>query len=251
MSALDVGMESGGSARLAHVSIMQPQSLPDVGVEVGPAVCAATATVTYEEPGIFYNVSKRIIDIAGALLGLMLLGLLTPPIALLIALEDGWPIFYQGEAVGRFGRRFRVYKFRSMCRNADRYFELHPEYLPEYLANYKLPRDPRVTRVGRMLRKSSLDELPQFVNVLRGEMSLVGPRYVHPNELARYGAFALQRLQMRPGITGLWQVSKRCDSPYQARVLYDRSYYYTRSLFTDLAILLATIPAVLRRRGAY
>ncbi len=202
-------------------------------------------------PGLMYQKVKRVIDITGALIGLLILAVLSLPIAVLIVLEDGGPIIYRREAVGQYGKRFRVYKFRSMCRNADQYFELHPEYLAEYLENVKLRCDPRVTHVGRLLRKASLDELPQLLNVLRGEMSLVGPRYVHPDELIRYGPFAQQRQEMRPGITGLWQVRVRCSAPYSARLMYDSQYYHTRSLRTDLAILLVTIPAVLWRRGAY
>ncbi len=209
-----------------------------------PGSCATT-------PGALYHTVKRALDIVGALIGLALIGLVFPVIALCIVLDDGMPIIYRREAVGLDGRRFRVLKFRSMRRDADEYLRRHPEYLAEYQENGKLRYDPRVTRVGRILRTTSLDELPQFINVLRGDMSLVGPRYIHPEELARYGEFAQLRQQMRPGITGLWQVRVRCSAPYRARIMYDSRYYSTRSLRTDLASLLATIPAVLQRRGAY
>ncbi len=218
------------------------------GLSIGSPPLAGTSATS---PGVLYHTVKRTLDIMGALIGLPLLGLVFPAIALCIVLDDGMPIIYRREAVGLGGRRFRVLKFRSMRRDADEYLKQHPEYLAEYQENVKLRHDPRVTRVGRVLRTMSLDELPQLINVLLGDMSLVGPRYIHPEELARYGEFAQQRQQMRPGITGLWQVRVRCSAPYPARVMYDSMYYSTRSLRTDLSILLATIPAVLQRRGAY
>jgi exopolysaccharide production protein ExoY len=237
--AMERARTSGEDQPAAHVRLA-----PAVGA---PALAYERAT----HPGALYHAAKRALDIVGALCGLALLALVFPVVALLILLDDGMPIIYRREALGLGGQRFQVYKFRSMCRDADTYLALHPEYLAEYQENVKLRHDPRVTRVGRVLRRTSLDELPQFVNVLRGDMSLVGPRSIHPEELARYGAFADQRQQMRPGLTGLWQVRVRCDAPYSARVMYDSMYYHTRSLRTDLAILLATIPAVLTRRGAY
>jgi exopolysaccharide production protein ExoY len=242
----------GAAARLdsaygrSHERLMQP---------LHPAVAVAEPALLQQpeaaRPGMTYHCVKRVIDIIGGLIGLLVLAVLFLPIALLINLEDGGPIIYRREAVGLHGRLFHVLKFRSMCREADHYFDLHPECLPEYLENVKLRDDPRVTRVGRILRKASLDELPQVINVLRGEMSLVGPRYVHPDELIRYGEFAEQRQHMRPGITGMWQVRVRCNAPYSSRLMYDSQYYHTRSLRTDVAILLATIPAVVRGRGAY
>lgn len=203
------------------------------------------------QPGPFYHLTKRALDIAGALVGLALLAFVLLPIIVLIKREDGGPIWYHREAVGLDGRRFYVHKLRTMRPDADAYIAKHPELLREFLVHFKLRDDPRVTRIGRLLRTSSLDELPQMFNVLRGEMSLVGPRYVRPEELARYGLFASTRVRMRPGITGLWQIRGRNDIPYGMRVIYDRTYYYTRSMGGDIGILLATIPAVLRRRGAY
>ncbi|HEV7127497.1 MAG TPA: sugar transferase [Ktedonobacterales bacterium] len=203
------------------------------------------------EPGRCYHIAKRALDIVGALMGLALLALLLLPFALLIKREDGGPVWYRREAIGLDRQRFYVLKLRTMRPDADTYFALHPELQREFLIHFKLRDDPRVTRIGRFLRTSSLDELPQMLNVLRGEMSLVGPRYVRPEELARYGLFAVERVRMRPGITGLWQTRGRNDIPYTMRVIYDRTYYYTRSVSGDIGILLATIPAVLRRRGAY
>jgi exopolysaccharide production protein ExoY len=198
---------------------------------------------------------KRGLDIGGAL-ALLLLGL---PVFALIALcvkADGGPALFAHERVGRGGRRFGCLKFRSMVTDADQrlaaLLERDPVARAEWAARRKLKRDPRVTWIGRFLRASSLDELPQVFNVLRGEMSLVGPRPVQATELAvHYGAAAEHYASVRPGITGLWQVSGRSDTSYTARVALDVGYATRPSLRTDLKILLRTPAAVLLRRGAY
>ena len=212
---------------------------------------ARPPSVLVAEPGPFYHIAKRALDIVGAVVGLALCALLLPVFLVFIKLEDGGPLLYHREAIGLDGRHFYVHKLRTMRPDADAYIERHPELLSEFLTQFKLRDDPRVTRIGRFLRASSLDELPQLFNVLCGEMSLVGPRYVRPEELARYGSFAAERIRMAPGMSGLWQIRGRNDIPYTMRIVYDRTYYYTRSLRTDIWIVLATIPAVLRRRGAY
>ncbi len=204
----------------------------------------------FREPPAAYFLSKRFLDIVCCIPAIFILLLLLIPIGLLVFLEDGWPLLYRGEAIGMNGKPFYVYKIRTMRRDADTYFDSHAELRAAYLENYKLSEDPRVLRIGNFLRKTSLDELPQTFNVLRGDMTWVGPRYVRPAELERYGTFSPLRLSMRPGITGLWQVCGRSNLPYPLRVVYDRTYYFQRSLKTDIAILLATIPAVLRRDGA-
>jgi len=135
--------------------------------------------------------------------------------------------------------------------NAEALLEQNPALKEAFRQNYKLRDDPRVTRVGRILRRWSLDELPQLLNVLRGEMSLVGPRMLTPEEISRYGRWALNLLTVKPGITGLWQVSGRADLPYSERVRLDLFYIRNYSLWLDLAILAQTIPAVIRKRGAY
>ncbi len=198
---------------------------------------------------------KRGFDILGAL---ALLTVLLPLFALiaLFVKADGGPAFYAHERVGRGGQRFGCLKFRSMVVDADRrlaaLLEIDPAARAEWEACRKLKRDPRVTWIGRFLRASSLDELPQLLNVLRGEMSLVGPRPVQAAELAlHYGAAAEHYLSVRPGITGLWQVSGRSDTSYATRVALDVQYATNPSLLTDLMILLRTPAAVLLRRGAY
>jgi undecaprenyl-phosphate galactose phosphotransferase len=197
---------------------------------------------------------KRCIDVIGASLGLVLLGPLLIAIGLLIR-ADGGPALYGHRRVGMHGRPFQCLKFRTMVQNADR--KLHellardPEAAAQWKREYKLRNDPRITRFGQFLRKSSIDELPQLINVLRGEMSLVGPRPIVEGELAYYGDDARFYLQVRPGITGLWQVSGRNDVSYDRRVALDAWYVRNWSVWHDLAIICRTVPTVLRRRGVY
>jgi lipopolysaccharide/colanic/teichoic acid biosynthesis glycosyltransferase len=199
--------------------------------------------------------AKRALDLLGA--GLLLL--LTLPAFLVIAAlvrMDGGRVFYAHQRVGAGGRPFGCLKFRSMVMDADRrlaaLLERDAAARAEWEATRKLKNDPRVTGIGRFLRATSLDELPQLINVLRGEMSLVGPRPVQPAELATfYGAAAQHYMMVRPGITGPWQVSGRNDTSYAQRVALDVGYVTHGTLLTDMKILLRTPIAVLARRGAY
>lgn len=198
---------------------------------------------------------KRTMDILGA--GALLLVL--APFFLLLALlirRDGGPAFFAHRRVGEGGREFGCLKFRSMVVDSDRrlaaLLESDPAARTEWETTRKLKKDPRVTAVGRLLRATSLDELPQLINVLKGEMSLVGPRPVTPSELAQYyGAAAEHYTSVRPGITGLWQISGRNDTSYAERVALDVAYATQPSLAEDLRILLRTPLVVLQRRGAY
>jgi len=201
------------------------------------------------------RVVKRAIDIVGAAALLVLFAPLMVVIALLVA-RDGGPVLYGHSRVGRGGAPFRCLKFRSMVVDADArlaaLLEREPAARVEWEATRKLRRDPRVTAIGRLLRASSLDELPQLFNVLVGDMSLVGPRPVQQSELAQfYGAAALHYRAVRPGLTGPWQISGRSDTTYAERVAYDVAYVERFSLLTDLAILLRTPFAVIARKGAY
>ena len=198
---------------------------------------------------------KRAMDILGA--GALLL-LVLPAFLVIAALVrmDGGKVFYAHERVGRGGRLFGCLKFRSMVVDSDRrlaeLLERDPAARAEWEATRKLKNVPRVTWVGRFLRASSLDELPQLVNVLKGEMSLVGPRPVQASELAAfYGAAAQHYMSVRPGITGPWQVSGRSDTSYAQRVALDVAYVSHPSIIEDVRILLRTPMAVLARRGAY
>jgi len=199
---------------------------------------------------------KRAVDIAGsALLGVVSLPL-TLPITLALCLENGPRQVLFGHArIGCDGAEFKCLKFRSMKHMSDedfrQYLENHPDAKAEWLRDRKLKHDPRVTRVGRLLRRTSLDELPQLWNVLRGDMSLVGPRPIVHEELIRYGRYIGRYKSVRPGLTGLWQVTGRNDSDYQRRVRLDAYYIRRQNLLLDCYILLRTANVVLKGSGAY
>jgi lipopolysaccharide/colanic/teichoic acid biosynthesis glycosyltransferase len=197
------------------------------------------------------SVLSRALDVTGALIGLTLLLPLFPFIVALIKLESSGPIFFRQERVGRLGRIFVCYKFRSMSSDAEkRKDEL--QHLNEATgAAFKIKDDPRITGVGRFLRRSSLDEFPQLWNVLRGEMAIVGPRPQIPVEVAEYSPQDALRLLVRPGLTCLWQVSGRSHLDFEEWMTLDREYVRRRSLRFDLFVLLRTLPAVIQRKGAY
>jgi lipopolysaccharide/colanic/teichoic acid biosynthesis glycosyltransferase len=202
-----------------------------------------------------FPIAKRALDIIGAGVGLVLLA----PFFLIVALmvrADGGPAFFAHQRVGRGGKLFGCLKFRSMVIDSQARLEAllasDPAARAEWEATRKLKNDPRITRIGRFLRSTSLDELPQLINVLLGEMSLVGPRPVQEAEIDRYyGASAAHYMAVRPGITGLWQVSGRSETSYESRVALDVSYVSRPSLLADISILLRTPVAVLSRRGAH
>lgn len=198
---------------------------------------------------------KRGFDVVVAAIGLVALSPLLLMLALLVKLSDGGRIFYGHRRVGRDGSSFLCLKFRTMAENGDEilaaYLERNPQLRQEWLATRKLQNDPRITPVGSVLRKLSLDELPQLINILRGEMSFVGPRPVVEDELELYGAAVECYLKSRPGLTGLWQISGRNDVSYSARVAFDRHYVENWSFAFDLVIIVKTFPAVLSSRGSY
>jgi lipopolysaccharide/colanic/teichoic acid biosynthesis glycosyltransferase len=191
---------------------------------------------------------------AAALVLLVLFSPLMLLVALLTWRADGLPVLFAHYRVGRDGKLFRCLKFRTMYRNADEMLAQllrdDPAARAEWAAEQKLRRDPRVTPVGSLLRRTSLDELPQLFNVLRGEMSLVGPRPITVAELTRYGRVRWHYLSVRPGMTGLWQVSGRNDTSYDERVALDRRYVEQRSLGMDAAILARTLRVVFAGSGA-
>lgn len=200
------------------------------------------------------RLSKRIFDIVVSFLAITLTSVPMLAVALMVKF-DGGPAIFAHERVGRGGRRFRCLKFRSMAADSSALLEEHLENnimaRKEWLATRKLKDDPRVTLLGKFIRKTALDELPQLFNVLRGDMSLVGPRPVTSEELDRYGAAADLYLSVRPGMTGLWQVSGRNDLSYEQRVGLDAWYVNNWSPWHDTAIILKTFPALIFRRGAY
>lgn len=203
---------------------------------------------------------RRALDLAIAVTALILLAPVMAVVALAIKLESRGPVIYRGERIGLGGRRFQVWKFRSMHADADD--GLHRDYVLDLLAGpspeqggedevaFKLHDDPRVTRVGRVIRATTLDELPQLVNVVRGEMSIVGPRPEVPYALEAYEPWHHARFDVLPGLTGLWQVSGRGDLSPREMLSLDVAYARDNSLVGDLVIMARTVPAVLRREGA-
>ena len=195
-------------------------------------------------------VIKRAVDIVGSIMLLVLLSPLLLVIVIAVKLDSPGPAIYRRRVFGYQGRKFLMYKVRTMVVNAHDILQRDAKLAEEYQHNLKIHADPRVTSLGRILRKTSLDELPQFLNVLRGEMSLVGPRVLGDVELERYGVYKDKVLSVKPGVTGLWQVSGRHTVSFERRMELDMQYVDHWSLDLDLKILLMTIPAVLTRRGA-
>ena len=198
---------------------------------------------------------KRLLDITLCLLASVFLLLLIPLLALCIRLDSRGPVFFTQKRVGQNGRHIRVWKFRTMVANAEevlsRVLEEDPALKAQWEADQKLENDPRLTRVGAFLRRTSLDELPQIFNVLKNEMSLVGPRPIVDSEIERYGEAYDLYTRVKPGITGLWQVSGSNDLEYAARIRLDQHYVYNWSVWLDIYILIRTIPAMLSGSGAY
>ncbi len=194
---------------------------------------------------------KTILDYSLTIPAAILLSPIFLGIGLVIKLDSPGPIFHRRKVMGVNGSSFGAFKFRTMYVNGDELLDRHPGLKEELAQNHKLKDDPRVTRVGKFLRKTSVDELPQIYNVLRGEMSLVGPRMISPEEISEYDQWDINLLTVRPGITGLWQVSGRSDVTYEQRVRYDMQYIRNWTIWLDLQLLFQTIPAVINRRGAY
>lgn len=198
----------------------------------------------------------RAFDILFACITLFLLLPLLSGIAILIKLTSPGPVFYKQKRVGQNGQYFQLLKFRTMVPNADKYLHQvlseNEDLQKEFETHHKLKKDPRVTLVGRFLRMTSLDELPQFINVIRGDMSVVGPRPIlYEEELQDYGEYLDKFLSVKPGITGLWQVSGRNNNTLEGKVLLDITYIQKKSFSLDLAIILKTILVVIRPNGAY
>lgn len=208
---------------------------------------------------MFYDSLKRFLDIIGSIFGLILLSPLLVLMAIAIKLDSAGPVMANTPMrAGKGGKLFKIYKFRSMVQNAHQILEKNPQLLEEYKKNsYKIFDDPRVTRVGKIIRRFSIDELPQFFNILRGEMSLVGPRAYYPYELEeqqkKYPTsrkFVKIILSGKPGLTGLWQVTGRSEINFDKRVMMDAQYVSKRSILYDFWIILKTIPAVISGKGA-
>jgi len=195
---------------------------------------------------------KRFMDIAGSALGMVLLSPVFLGIALAVKLTSPGPVIFRQIRVGRYGRHFRFYKFRSMYMDAeDRKAELMDRNESADGVIFKMKDDPRITKVGRFLRRTSLDELPQLWNVFIGDMSLVGPRPPVPSEVMKYTLEDRKRLDVIPGITCLWQIKGRSEIPFHEQVRLDKEYILAQGVWNDIVILLKTIPAIVGGKGAY
>lgn len=226
-----------------HSDTIRARAAREVLTSTAPLVAAETAAF-YPGPG------KRLFDIVFVLFFAVPMFLIVTLLALLVA-TDGRSPFYTQKRVGLNGKVFRMYKLRSMVTDADKvladYLASNPAARAEWDRDQKLKNDPRVTWVGRLIRKTSLDELPQFFNVLKGDMSVVGPRPMMCEQQALYPG--TEYYEMRPGITGLWQTSVRNESSFEQRAEYDREYFFKMSLTTDLKLVLRTLGVVMRATG--
>lgn len=197
-----------------------------------------------------YHTSKRLFDVLVCLGSLPIVLPLALLLALFIWLDDPGPVLYRQRRTGKGGRRFTMYKFRTMVTNADALKETYAHLNELTWPDFKISNDPRITRIGRFLRKTSLDELPQIYNVLKGEMSLVGPRPTS-FDVSAYSLWHTERLEVLPGITGLWQISGRSDVDFNERLRLDIEYIENQSFLLDLKILLYTVVVLFNQRGAY
>ena len=198
------------------------------------------------------EVAKRMLDLIGGLVGCVILAPVVGMVALLIKIEDGGPVFFRQLRIGKRGRPIFIWKIRSMVVDAENVkVELEEENEHGEGVTFKMKKDPRTTRVGRWIRKLSLDEAPQLWSVLKGDMALVGPRPPVPREVQKYKAFELRRLTVKPGLTCLWQIGGRADIDFSGQVRLDLQYIYSESIWKDIKILLLTVPAVLMGKGAY
>ncbi len=199
---------------------------------------------------LFYEFAKRGIEISASLILLALTAPLFIVVAVLIKAGSPGPIFFKHRRLGRGGKELYCLKFRTMVADAEQKLKTDAEFRRQFEVNFKIENDPRVTKIGTLLRKSCIDELPQLIQVLRGDMSLIGPRPIVEPELSKYGIYGRKLLSIRPGLSGFWQACRRNDTTYDERVRMDMFYIDHRCLSLDLLLLLYTVIAVVRRRGA-
>lgn len=198
-----------------------------------------------------YKFVKRFFDIVLASIGMIVLSPIFLIISLAIKLESKGPIFFKHTRIGKDGKIIKIYKFRSMVNNAeDLIEEFTPEQMKEYRENYKLTNDPRITKVGKFLRKTSLDELPQLINIIKGDLSIIGPRPVVSDELKKYGTNTRKFLSVTPGLTGYWAANGRSCTSYEQRMQMELFYIDNLSLKMDIKVFFKTIEAVIKREGA-
>ena len=194
---------------------------------------------------------KRVIDVILASVALILLSPLFAIIAIAIKIDSKGPVFFAHKRIGKNGKIIKLYKFRSMVINAEELIKsFTPEQMREYKENYKLTNDPRITKVGKFLRKTSLDELPQLINIINGDLSIIGPRPVVADELEKYGVNKDKFLSVRPGLTGYWQVNGRSNTTYEERMEMELYYVDNCSLWLDIKIFFKTFITVFKKEGA-
>jgi undecaprenyl-phosphate galactose phosphotransferase len=245
-------MQSARSMR--HLEDIQPQAWNSAG---SPGGADATIVKFPYQPSPLYPASSAIKRALDIVLGSLMLVALAPVMLVIACLvkRDGGVVLFRHKRIGADGKFFECLKFRTMCPDAEerlkKVLSENPEARAEWERDFKLKSDPRVTRLGHFLRQTSLDELPQLINVIRGDMSLVGPRPIISAEALRYGPAFRDYLGCRPGLTGVWQVSGRNDVDYETRVLMDSIYARSWSVLWDFVILLRTVGIVFRRTGAY
>lgn len=200
---------------------------------------------------IFYRFWKRFFDILLSIIALIVLQVVMIPTAIAIVINDGWPIFFNQDRNGLNGKVFKMYKFRSMCKNAP---HMHAELLASNELDgpaFKMKDDPRITKVGKFIRKTSIDELPQLINIIKGEMSIVGPRPLPTYETENCNEYQLQRYLVKPGLTCYWQCSGRNDIPFDEWIELDLKYISEASLLTDIKIIWKTFISVIKGEGAF
>ena len=198
-----------------------------------------------------YDILKRFIDIIIGTIGLIVCIPIFIIIGIAIKIDSKGPVFFKHKRIGKHGKKLEIYKFRTMIENAEEAMKnFTEEQKKEFAENFKLENDPRVTRVGKILRKTSLDELPQIINILKGEMSIIGPRPVVRSELKKYGSNQDKFLSVAPGLTGYWAANGRSDVSYEERMALELYYVNNRSLILDMKIFFKTIGSVLKGRGA-
>ncbi|MEL7208476.1 MAG: sugar transferase, partial [Actinomycetota bacterium] len=253
-------IDSAGTTRIVRrladegLNVELTSTLRDVAIRRLTVRPIGPFPVMYVEPrerGGWRARAKRLFDVATAAIGLLVAAPVLAVATVAIKLDGPGPVFFGQDRVGRDGRRFRVWKFRTMVPDAEARLEELREHNEADGPLFKMRDDPRITRVGRFLRKTSLDELPQLWNVLRDEMSMVGPRPALPDEVEAWDQDLHERLRVKPGITGMWQVSGRSDADFEEYARLDLYYVHNWSLMVDLQIMARTVPTVLRSSGAY
>lgn len=198
-----------------------------------------------------YKYIKRILDFSLSLIGLIVLSPVFLIIAILIKKESDGPIFFKHKRIGKNGKEIGIYKFRSMVPNAEELIKkFTPEQMKEFKENFKLENDPRITKIGKFLRKTSLDELPQLINILKGELSIIGPRPVIKEELEKYGNNKEKFLSVTPGLTGYWAANGRSDTTYEQRMMMELYYVDNLSFRLDIKVFLKTVISVIKKEGA-